>query len=375
MEDTEYYIETSQVVQVDAHPDMVPEKLHKDNGQTMHVQTAGRVNGPSISQGTNLYETDLKYPNGEEPNPSQGKGINERGEYHTLWEYQGQEWPRVEASTNSEARYRQVIAAAQAAEEAAAVAGTSKHSISYSTGEWNGHVRLEGYYGFDPKKNTFSTEAGNPAAIRERMTDAKHHRFRYISREASKYSYMMGVGCFPASNSTDYRIKYTASSADNTMDTIHWANNNAGVMMGAAWFANGEFAGPGTEWYQIEMESATLINSITTTGGGSQLPYWVTAYKFTYSMDRDTWTHYLDDANYEKVFTGNVDGVAPVTHALRRRYEGKFFRIYPQEWHGKLALRVELGRCVVCGDGYVRERREAERERGRHGERERERER
>ena len=116
------------------------------------------------------------------------------------------------------------------------------------------------------------------------MVDASHHEFQFKSREASKYSYMRGVGCFPASTSTSYTLAYAASSASETMASTHRAENGAGLMSGAAWFANEVFAGP-NEWFQIEFQAPSLIDAITTTGGGAALPFWVSSYIVSHSLD------------------------------------------------------------------------------------------
>lgn len=41
-----------------------------------------------------------------------------------------------------------------------------------------------------------------------------------------------------------------------------------------------------------------------------------------------------------------------MTNTLRGNIKGKMFRIHPQSWNERVALKVELTRCVVCGDGY-----------------------
>ena len=41
-----------------------------------------------------------------------------------------------------------------------------------------------------------------------------------------------------------------------------------------------------------------------------------------------------------------------VTNNLRSRLEARWFRITPVAWHNRIALKVELTRCVVCGDGF-----------------------
>ena len=283
-ENTEYFIETYTVERVNMNINLNPEPVHGVG------VVAGRRNDDE-----NIYKYGFNGQTGadnspyrrEHPNPSQGIGRNIRtpsaeGDYHTLWQYQGQLWPRVEALTNQEARARQHAASAQAAENAASVAGTAKHNLAYSTGEWNGHVRLEGYYGVDARKNKYSTLAGAAATLP--MVDVSHHEFQFKSREASKYSYMRGVGCFPASTSTSYTLAYAASSASETMASTHRAENGAGLMSGAAWFANEVFAGP-NEWFQIEFQAPSLVDAITTTGGGAALPFWVSSYTFSHSSD------------------------------------------------------------------------------------------
>ena len=102
---------------------------------------------------------------------------------------------------------------------------------------------------------------------------------------------------------------------------------------------------------EIEFQAVSLIDGVTTAGGGTE-PYWVTSFKFQYSVDHESWDDYRNEQNFPMVFTGNADSVNPVTHSFRQRLQGRWFRVYPQAWHGRIGLRVEVNRCVECGDGF-----------------------
>ena len=387
------YSETYVTERVAVHVDMVPEPIHVETGSNVKVATAGVPNP---------YENIYKYGIGtyaDEPNPRNGKPLLSNlaadPQLVTVWQYQQQFWPRVEALIKSEARMHQQIQSAQAAENAAAVAGTARHNEAYSTGNYNGHTRLEspdipgeGYYGEDDKKNTYPESSGN--AIQRPMTALSNHPYNFLSREAAKFAYMgtafvhpvtalrvaadgfLGEGCFPASTSTSYRLEYESSSDSPTLASQHRADQGGGLMAGNAWFANELYtaAGGTYEWYQIGLQHISLVEGVTTAGAtlADGTAYWVTSYKLRYSLDRQTWTTFLDQDNFEKVFTGNADSTTPVTNHLLpgpeptlgaynastpARVEGKFWRVYPQTWHGdRIGLRVELTRCVTCGDGY-----------------------
>ncbi|XP_019619435.1 PREDICTED: uncharacterized protein LOC109466209 [Branchiostoma belcheri] len=102
------------------------------------------------------------------------------------------------------------------------------------------------------------------------------------------------------------------------------------------------------EWLQVDLG---VIKSVTgTITQGASFPVynhytWVTSYKLEYSGDATFWTTYADSDGSDKVFTGNTDEKNPVTNLLDNPVDARYVRFYPQSWHGRPTMRVEILGC------------------------------
>ncbi|XP_078660161.1 uncharacterized protein LOC144904888 [Branchiostoma floridae x Branchiostoma belcheri] len=102
------------------------------------------------------------------------------------------------------------------------------------------------------------------------------------------------------------------------------------------------------EWLQVDLG---VIKSVTgTVTQGAFYPVynqytWVTSYKLEYSGDATFWTTYADSDGSDKVFTGNTDEKNPVTNLLDNPVDARYVRFYPQSWHGRPTMRVEILGC------------------------------
>ena len=47
-----------------------------------------------------------------------------------------------------------------------------------------------------------------------------------------------------------------------------------------------------------------------------------------------------------QIFDANNESMMPVTNSFRPALRGRYFRIHPQTWHRRIAMRVELYTCA-----------------------------
>jgi len=107
------------------------------------------------------------------------------------------------------------------------------------------------------------------------------------------------------------------------------------------------------EWIQVEFDSSKTVLAVHTQGRGAESDprshHWVQSYTMTYSLDGQKWTTFADNSGGAKVFAGNVDRDSIVTHSWylegHSPITAKFVRIYPQSYHGVVALRFGIIGC------------------------------
>eukprot|EP00066_Takifugu_rubripes_P016173 XP_011605439.1 PREDICTED: lactadherin-like [Takifugu rubripes] len=102
-----------------------------------------------------------------------------------------------------------------------------------------------------------------------------------------------------------------------------------------------------SEWLQVDLESPKKISGIITQGakdfGSVQF---VSAFKVAHSDDGQTWTIVKDETTrMDKIFPGNSDNNVHKKNIFDPPIYGRYLRILPWEWHGRITLRVELLGC------------------------------
>jgi len=92
------------------------------------------------------------------------------------------------------------------------------------------------------------------------------------------------------------------------------------------------------QWLQVSLPEEMLITSIATQGryNGNQ---WVKYYKLMHKKKH--WRWYSGG----KWMRGNWDRTHTRKHALRP-FKAKILRLYPQKWHHKISMRLEVWGCV-----------------------------
>ncbi|XP_048582634.1 lactadherin isoform X2 [Nematostella vectensis] len=105
------------------------------------------------------------------------------------------------------------------------------------------------------------------------------------------------------------------------------------------------------EYLQVDLLSVMKINKVATQGQPTKningeltepsMNNWVTRYGLSYASDGVTW------ATYPHVFTGNSDRDTVVSNVLPVTIQARYIRFLPQNWHGQIALRVELFGCFI----------------------------
>ncbi|XP_041484756.1 EGF-like repeat and discoidin I-like domain-containing protein 3 [Lytechinus variegatus] len=96
------------------------------------------------------------------------------------------------------------------------------------------------------------------------------------------------------------------------------------------------------QWMQVQFESSYIITAVTVQGRHNY-NHWVTSFVVSSSLDNITWTDYLNVyTGSVEVFPGNDDRNSYVTHMFIRPIVGRFFRIHPKTFYGRIAMRMEL---------------------------------
>ncbi|XP_019636532.1 PREDICTED: uncharacterized protein LOC109479099, partial [Branchiostoma belcheri] len=104
------------------------------------------------------------------------------------------------------------------------------------------------------------------------------------------------------------------------------------------------------EWLQVDLGVIKRVTGMTTQGALLPVHHrysWVTSYKLRYSGDKTFWTTYANSDGSDKVFTGNTDTKNPVTNLLDNPVDARYVRFYPQRWHHRIAMRVEILGCAA----------------------------
>ncbi|XP_034987267.1 lactadherin isoform X1 [Zootoca vivipara] len=175
-------------------------------------------------------------------------------------------------------------------------------------------------------------------------------RFELVGCEMNVYFNMAGCSEPLGMKShfiTDQQI--TASSVYKTwgIDAFTWHPHYARLdRMGKsnAWAALSNKQG---EWLQIDLGSEKKVAGIITQGARDfgHIQY-VAAYKVAYSDDGKSWTLYKDSrTNGTKIFQGNYDNNSHKKNVFDVPFYTRFVRIFPESWHNRITLRVELLGC------------------------------
>ncbi|XP_014665852.1 PREDICTED: hemocytin-like [Priapulus caudatus] len=100
------------------------------------------------------------------------------------------------------------------------------------------------------------------------------------------------------------------------------------------------------QYIEVRLREPTEISGVVTQGH-NELPYWVTNYRVSYSVDgREPFTYYSDSPDQNpKVFTANTDQHTPVTNMFTRDIPIRVLRIHPVDWFNEISLRFELLGC------------------------------
>ncbi|XP_078347947.1 lactadherin-like [Oculina patagonica] len=100
------------------------------------------------------------------------------------------------------------------------------------------------------------------------------------------------------------------------------------------------------QWLQVDFGVATQITVIATQGR-QDADQWVTKYTLRYSTDGSFFEQYQPDG-LTKIFQGNTDRYAVVSHNLIPPIRACYIRIVPVEWHSRIALRAEFYGCKTA---------------------------
>ncbi|KXJ28705.1 Polycystic kidney disease protein 1-like 2 [Exaiptasia diaphana] len=104
-------------------------------------------------------------------------------------------------------------------------------------------------------------------------------------------------------------------------------------------------------YIEVDLGADMMITGISTQGPGLIANNYVTSYNVSYRRENSTWTTYQENGT-TKVFPGNTNQFAVVTHILNETFISRFVRIIVNTWNLGAALRFELlGQEIPVIDG------------------------
>ncbi|KAJ8297631.1 hypothetical protein KUTeg_024162 [Tegillarca granosa] len=86
------------------------------------------------------------------------------------------------------------------------------------------------------------------------------------------------------------------------------------------------------QYIQVDLGNTLIIRGVTTMGN-PDAQEWVTEYQISYGMMK---------------FQGNTDNNDTVTNFFKGHFQGRFLRLWPTQWHGAIAVRLDI---LVCTHG------------------------
>lgn len=90
------------------------------------------------------------------------------------------------------------------------------------------------------------------------------------------------------------------------------------------------------QWIQLDNGKIGSISGVITQGR-KDADQWVKSFKVKYKDESGSWWD-VDG----KTFSGNVDKNSKVTTTFSKPVRARYIRIYPQEWHGHISMRVDM---------------------------------
>ncbi|PAA75025.1 hypothetical protein BOX15_Mlig008209g3 [Macrostomum lignano] len=101
------------------------------------------------------------------------------------------------------------------------------------------------------------------------------------------------------------------------------------------------------QWLEVDLGPPARVTGLVTKGrGDGRKDTWVTSYRVAYSNDGLSWALYKD-ANHlmPKLFRGNHNRNSERVHYLYRPFTARYVRFHPVDWHGGIAMRVDVLGC------------------------------
>uniref|UniRef100_A0A667YB57 EGF like repeats and discoidin domains 3 n=1 Tax=Myripristis murdjan TaxID=586833 RepID=A0A667YB57_9TELE len=101
------------------------------------------------------------------------------------------------------------------------------------------------------------------------------------------------------------------------------------------------------QWIQVDLLAPTNITGVITQGARDfGLVQFVSSYKLAHSDDAVSWTVYQDESQHtDKIFQGNSDSDTHRKNSIDPPIYGRFLRLLPWSWYGRITLRMELLGC------------------------------
>ena len=100
------------------------------------------------------------------------------------------------------------------------------------------------------------------------------------------------------------------------------------------------------EYVRINLLEVRNVSGVVTQGNHDE-DMWIESYSVRYSKDGVTWFTILDSDGNQRIFDANVDSDTAHTNLFERIVSAQYIEIVPWQWHGGIALRMDLLGCYL----------------------------
>ena len=102
------------------------------------------------------------------------------------------------------------------------------------------------------------------------------------------------------------------------------------------------------EYIQADFGTVRRLENVITQGLSSDIYYyWVTVYRFEYSVDDVTYTFVSNSGGDDKYFMGNDHDETPRQNDFNPALVARYVRLHIHAWNGAITLRWDVSGCDI----------------------------
>ena len=94
--------------------------------------------------------------------------------------------------------------------------------------------------------------------------------------------------------------------------------------------------------FKVDFEDMRYLSGIKMQGFNNK-PFWVEAFKVSYSADGHVWNTVREkQSTLDRIFVGNFDSGTVLTQYFDTLISARYIRVHPTKWHQSIGLRFEI---------------------------------